>query len=86
MTGIVVQGMRGGLSRGYLPVMKERLRRSDVLITGVVVVLGQVDVWVPKLAIANMVGSRPVDALGYLACSLALLWRRPSRSRCWRGS
>jgi signal transduction histidine kinase len=77
MTRIVVQGMRGGLSRGYLPVMKERLRRSDVLITGVVVVLGQVDVWVPKLAIANMVGSRPVDALGYLACSLALLWRRP---------
>jgi signal transduction histidine kinase len=77
MTGIVVQGMRGGLSRGYLPVMKERLRRSDVLITGVVVVLGQVDVWVSKLAIANMVGSRPVDALGYLACSLALLWRRP---------
>ena len=77
MTGIVVQGMRDGLSRGYLPVMKERLRRSDVLITGVVVVLGQVDVWVPKLAIANMVGSRPVDALGYLACSLALLWRRP---------
>jgi signal transduction histidine kinase len=77
MTGIVVQGMRGGLSRGYLPVMEERLRRSDVLITGVVVVLGQVDVWVPKLAIANMVGSRPIDALGYLACSLALLWRRP---------
>ena len=77
MTGIVVQGMRDGLSRGYLPVMEERLRRSDVLITGVVVVLGQVDVWVPKLAIANMVGSRPVDALGYLACSLALLWRRP---------
>ncbi len=72
-----MEGMRGGLSRGYLPVMDKAPRRSDVLITGVVIVLGQIDVWVHKLAIANMVGSRPVDALGYLACAAALLWRRP---------
>jgi hypothetical protein len=63
-------------------------RRADALVTGVVVVLGQIDVWVPRLAIANMVGSRPVDAAGYLACSLALLWRRafPLAVLAWIGT
>lgn len=49
---------------------------ADVLIAGFCVVVGQVDVWVPGLAIANMVGPRPVDAVGYLVTCLALLWRR----------
>lgn len=49
---------------------------SDVLVAGFCAVVGQIDVWVPGLAIANMVGPRPADAAGYLATSLALLWRR----------
>ena len=88
-------------ARGYLPVMDGALaagladrvgswrpRRADALVTGVVVLLGQIDVWVPKLAIANIVGSRPVDAAGYLACSLALLWRRafPLAVLAWIGT
>jgi signal transduction histidine kinase len=73
MDGALAAGLAdGGAGRG----VSWRPRRADALVAGVVVVLGQIDVWVPKLAIANMVGSRPVDAAGYLACSLALLWRR----------
>lgn len=49
---------------------------SDVLIAGFCAVVGQIDVWVPGLAIANLVGPRPADAAGYLVTSLALLWRR----------
>lgn len=49
---------------------------SDVLVAGFCAVVGQIDVWVPGLAIANMVGPGPADAAGYLATSLALLWRR----------
>jgi signal transduction histidine kinase len=52
--------------------------RTDVVVAGVVVLVGQIDVWVPQLAIASIVGPRSVNAAGYLACSLALLWRRPA--------
>jgi signal transduction histidine kinase len=52
--------------------------RTDIVVAVVVVLLGQIDVWVPRLAIASIVGPRWVNAAGYLACSLALLWRRPA--------
>jgi signal transduction histidine kinase len=74
MDGALAAGFAdGGTHRGT----SRQPRRADALIAGIVVLLGQIDVWVPGLAIANMVGSRLVDGLGYLACSVALLWRRP---------
>jgi signal transduction histidine kinase len=75
MDGALAAGLPGAGARRSV---RWRPGRADVLVAGVVALLGQVDVWVPGLAIAHMVGPRPVNAAGYLACSLALLWRRPA--------
>lgn len=73
MNGTLAVGPAGRGARGagsWRPAL------ADVLVAGFCAVLGQIDVWVPALAIANMVGPRPVDAAAYLATCLALLWRR----------
>jgi len=73
MDGTLAVGPAG---RGAHSAGSWRPALSDVLVAGFCAVVGQIDVWVPGLAIANMVGPRPVDAAGYLATCLALLWRR----------
>lgn len=52
------------------------VHRSDIVIAASVAVIGQLEVWGPDLGIAVPVGPEPVNALGYLLASLALIWRR----------
>jgi signal transduction histidine kinase len=52
------------------------VRRLDVVIAGVVAVVGQLEVWLPVAGFSNPVGPRWAVAAAYIVPALALLWRR----------
>ena len=49
---------------------------ADALVVIVVAVIGQQEVWTPGWPLANIVGPRWVNSVGYLLCAAALWWRR----------
>jgi len=49
---------------------------ADALVVIVVAVTGQHEVWTPGWPLANIVGPRWVNSVGYLLCAAALWWRR----------
>lgn len=49
---------------------------TDLLVAGAVAAIGQLDVWLPQVTLAQPVGARPVNSVGLLLTASALVWRR----------